>query len=264
MPDTLSLYVERNSGAHKLHPLTKLALAGFMLTGALVLPVPWALYGFFLFILIPLALWAGVLKQLLPATLKIALPFAISVFLIQGFLWPGGTPIFTIGPISLKSEGLAFAITSTGRILIVVGSFLWFAYTTRPDTLMFSLTQRGLSASLSYVIIATIQIIPRLQARAGAILEAQQARGLETQGNLPHRARVLFPIVMPLILSSLLDVEERAVAIEARAFNYSGTKTSLAIIHEARWELAFRWILLLSTIALVGFRLWFTFVYRQP
>jgi energy-coupling factor transport system permease protein len=145
-----------------------------------------------------------------------------------------------------------------------VGSFLWFAYTTRPDILMFSLTQRGLSASLSYMIISTIQIIPHLQARTGAILDAQQARGLETHGNLPHRLRVLFPIVMPLILSSLLDVEERAVAIEARAFNYSGTKTSLAIIREARWEPVFRWILLLSATALVGFRLWFNFVYRQP
>ena len=64
---------------------------------------------------------------------------------------------------------------------------------------------------------------------------------------------------MPLILSSLVDVEERALAIEARAFNHPGLKTSLAEIAEARWEPALRWAVLMAILGVLAFRLWFEF-----
>jgi energy-coupling factor transporter transmembrane protein EcfT len=57
-----------------------------------------------------------------------------------------------------------------------------------------------------------------------------------------------------LILSSLVDVEERALAIEARAFNRPGPKTSLIEIEEAPWEMAARWIILIAMIGVVGLR----------
>ena len=57
------------------------------------------------------------LPNLVRAALKITLPFAISVFLIQGLFWTNGTPIVDLGPLSLKREGLLFAAQSTGRIL---------------------------------------------------------------------------------------------------------------------------------------------------
>jgi energy-coupling factor transport system permease protein len=114
-----------------------------------------------------------------------------------------------IGPLSLKAQGLLFAVISTGRILVIVSSFLLFSLTTRPDYLMNSLSRVGFPANLAYVIVATIQIAPRFQSRAATILDAQRARGLETEGSLRKRARALVPLVIPLVLSSLIDVEER-------------------------------------------------------
>jgi len=55
MTQVLSLYIARESRVHQLHPLTKLALAGFMLVGGLSLPGPWALYAFWLLVTLPLA-----------------------------------------------------------------------------------------------------------------------------------------------------------------------------------------------------------------
>jgi energy-coupling factor transport system permease protein len=138
---------------------------------------------------------------------------------------------------------------------MVVGSFVLFALTTRPDRLMLALTQRGLPPQLAYLVVATLQIVPRFQARAAAILDAQRARGLETSGSLARRARALAPLVVPLILSSLVDVEERALALEARAFNRSGPKTSLTAIGEAAWEPALRWALAAGAAALALGRL---------
>jgi energy-coupling factor transport system permease protein len=256
MSQVLSLYVPRASPVHRLHPLTKITLAGILLAGGLALPGFWSTYVLLGLVVAPLALASGVFRELARLTFKVALPFAISVFLIQGFLWPGGTPVIGVGILSLKREGLLFATIATGRILLVVSSFLWFAMTTRPDTLMISLAQRGLPPSLAYIIVATIQIVPRFQARAATILDAQRARGLETGGRFMQRVRAVLPLVVPLILSSLVDVEERALAIEARAFNRPGPKTSLVVITEARWEPAFRWLLVLAALGAIGLRLW--------
>jgi energy-coupling factor transport system permease protein len=258
MTAALGLYVPGESRVHQLHPLTKLAFVGFVLVGGLALPGSWTTYALLLLVVVPLAGWGRVLRVLAAATWRVALPFAISVFLIQGFLWPGGTPIGGIGPISLKREGLIFAVISTGRILTVVSSFLWFAFTTRPDELMAALAQRGVPASLTYIFLATLQIVPRFQARAAAIIDAQRARGLETGGSLLRRAQGVLPLVVPLILSSLIDVEERALAIEARAFNRPGPKTSWIELEQAAWEPAVRWVAILGAIGLLLFRVWFS------
>ena len=93
-------------------------------------------------------------------------------------------------------------------------------------------------------------------AKAAAIADAQRARGLETEGHLLRRLQAVVPLVVPLILSSLVDVEERALAIEARAFNRAGPKTSLIEIGEARWEPATRWGLVLAMVVVIGLSMW--------
>ena len=256
MTDTLSLYAARDSGLHRLHPLTKLSLAGFLLIAGLSQSSVWSGYAAFGLLVLPLAGWARVARRLTGLAWRSVLPFAVSVFLVQGLFWPKGTPLLGIGPLSFKQEGLIFAAASTGRILAVVGSFLLFALTTRPDALMTALTERGLPGSIAYVIVATIQIVPRFQAKAAAILDAQRARGLETQGSLARRARALVPLVAPLILGSLVDVEERALAMEARGFNRPGPKTSFIVIQEARWEGVMRWALAAGMIGLLAVRIW--------
>lgn len=254
MPEAFSLYTPRPSGLHRLHPLTKLSLAGFLLAAGLALPGFGAAYLLLAGLVIPLAGWGRVLKELLGAAWRVALPFAVSVFLVQGFFWPGGAPLLSLGPLSLKREGVLFAIDSTGRILVVVSAFLLFALTTRPDALMTALTQRGLPGGIAYIVVATIQIVPRFQAKAAAILDAQRARGLETEGNLLQRLRAIVPLIAPLILGSLVDVEERALAIEARAFNRPGPKTSLLELPEARWEGGLRWMLIVGLLSVLLMR----------
>lgn len=256
MAQLTSLFVAQDSSIHRLNPLTKLTITGFLLVCGLFLPGYWTNYFLLLLFIVPLAAMAGVLRQLLATSIKVVVPFAISVFLIQGFFWPQGTPVLYIGPISLKAEGLAFAVVSTGRIFLIVSSFLWFSLTTRPDHLMNSLSAIGFPGNLAYVIVTTIQIAPRFQARAATILDAQRARGLETEGGFLIRARALVPLVIPLVLSSLVDVEERALAIEARAFNRPGPKSSLVDIPEATWESIARWIMVMGMVAVAAASIW--------
>jgi energy-coupling factor transport system permease protein len=87
------------------------------------------------------------------------------------------------------------------------------------------------------------------------ILEAQQARGLETEVGLVGRLRLLVPLIGPLILASIVDVEERAMALEARAFSRRGPKTSLITLRDSRGQALLRAGFLLAALALVAWRL---------
>ena len=256
MTAAFSLYAPRDSGLHRLHPLTKLALAAFGLVAGLVLPGLWANYLAFAVLLMPLAAWGRILRPFLRAAVRVVVPFALSLFLIQGFLWPHGTPVVELwGPISLKAEGLRFAVLSCGRILMVVGSFLLLSLSTRPDALMIALSQRGVPKNITYIVIATVQIAPRFEAKAAAILDAQRARGLETEGSFRRRARALLPLVIPLVLGSIVDIEERAIALEARGFSRRGPKTSLLVLSDTRAQAVTRWLLLVAAALLVVMRL---------
>ena len=256
MSTSFSLYIPRESGMHRLHPLTNLALVAFCLVLGLFLPGVWLTYLAFMLLIVPLAAWAGVLPSFLRAVFKTALPVVISVFLVQGLFWPGGTPILHLGPLSLKQEGLQFAIRSAGRFITVVSSFLLLTFTTRPDGLMLALSQRGFPNSIAYIMLATMQIVPRFQAKANTILDAQRSRGLETEGNLLVRLRALLPLVQPLLLGSIVDIEERAIALEVRAFGRQGPKTSLLVLHDTPAQRVLRWLLLLGMLAVIGWRIY--------
>lgn len=121
---------------------------------------------------------------------------------------------------------------------------------------MSDLTRRGVPGNLSYVITSTLQIIPQMQAKAATIIDAQRSRGLETKGNLINRTRALIPLVGPLVFGSLVEVEERAIAIEARAFTARIKKTSLRAIKDTNGERLGRWSMLFLIILAIGLRIW--------
>jgi len=254
MTSSFSLYAPRASRYHDLHPLTKLAISAAIMIAGAGLGGVWPAFAVFFAVALPLAIWGKVAISLLRAVWPIALPFAISLFLIRGFIWPGGTIIATLGPISLKAEGLEFALAALGRIVAMVSAFLLLSLTTAPDALMLALTERGFPPMIAYIVLTTIQIVPRFQARAATILDAQRSRGLETEGWLPRRLRALLPLVTPLILSSLVDVEERAIALEARAFSRVGVKTSLLVLRDTPFQRTARWLIVVILAAVMGLR----------
>jgi energy-coupling factor transport system permease protein len=252
---TPTLYLHQPSGLHTLHPLTKLALTGFFLVSAATLPNLWWVLGFYFFGLLPLAAWGRVLKPFLKSNALLIWPFALSLFLIQGFFTPGENILLTVGPFEYKLEGVWLAARFTARILVWLGAATILMIATRPDNLMLALIERGLPRQIAYIILTSLQIIPRFQNKAEVILDAQRARGLETEGSLFHRLRILVPLIAPLILSSILELDERAIALEARAFSRQGPRTSMTILKDSKIQMAARWGLMVLILALIGMSL---------
>jgi energy-coupling factor transport system permease protein len=253
--NTFSMYVARESGLHKLHPLTKSLLTLLVLVAGLTLPGSWTGYILFLSVIFPLAVWGNISRNFLRIVWNISLPFILSVVIIQSLFWGEGTPLFEFWIFAPKQEGALFAIISVGRIVLVMSAFILFAMSTRPDTLMISLKQVGAPSSLAYIIVTTLQIIPRFISKAATILDAQRSRGLETEGNLLVRARALVPIILPLVLGSLVEVEERAIAIEARGFNSTNKETSLIEIPDTQVQIVLRRVFVLLIILTVVARI---------
>lgn len=257
-----TLYINNDRGLQRLNPLTKLVISLFLIVLALVLPSIWSGYLVFLVGVVPLALWGGILRPLWSALWKIVLPFAISMFVIQGLFWTDGTPVAALGPLSLKAEGLVFATRITGRLLAIMGSFLLVSLGTPPDDLMITLEERGVPNSITYIILSTIQLVPGLQVRAGKIRDAQRARGLETEGNIMQRLRSMLPLVEPLVLGSIIDVDERAIALEARGFSSDKPKTFFRTVEDQRWEQILRWVLVIASVLLIVGRILWPFIGR--
>jgi energy-coupling factor transport system permease protein len=81
--------------------------------------------------------------------------------------------------------------------------------------------------------------------RAATITDAQRARGLDTEGSVGARLRGIVPIVGPVILGSIGDVEERTLALEARAFGRPGRRTLLWHPEDSGRQRVVRWAVVL-------------------
>ena len=236
MPPTPSPY-------HRLNPLTKAVIAtvgsllafaagGYM--GPLAIDV----------VMIALAFRAGVLSQLARASAFLTLPIAISLVLVSVFTRAGTTVLFQIGPFDATAEGVDFAGQTLVRLIAISLSIGLFVLTTDPRAFVFDLERRGASPRVAFVAVATIEAVPGLIERAGVIGESQRARGLDTEGGIRARIRGVMPMIGPVIIGALTDVEERSLALESRAFSRPGRRHLLWAMPDQTWERALRWGLL--------------------
>ncbi len=247
MPATPSPY-------HRLNPLTKAIIATVASVGAFVLG---GYLGPAVIILIMLALaaLAGVGRRLTRASFLLTLPIAVSVVLVSVFTRAGTTVIFQIGPFDATVEGVDFAVQTVIRLFAISTSIGLFILTTDPHAFVLDLERRGVSPRAAFVAVATIEAVPTLVERAAVIGESQRARGLDTEGSVRARIRGLLPMVVPVILTSLTDVEERSLALETRAFSRPGTRHLLWAMPDTGWERGLRWVLVAAFVALVAIRL---------
>src|SRR6266496_1063855 len=244
------IYIDRTSPLHALHPLTKIAGAGLLLVATYTLP--WQLTPLVIFgLVLAMAIVAGVARSLLRSLVIILLPIVFSLFLIQGILFPPTKTLpIALGPATLWLDGLIFGFLVSTRLLALASIVLIVIQTTHPADMVFALNERGLPNSIGYILLVSLQLVPDMSARATAILETQQSRGLETKGRI-RRLRALPSLVGPLVVGALVDVEERAMALESRAYTATGPKTSLRRLTDSNGQRLARLILLLGILGLI-------------
>jgi energy-coupling factor transport system permease protein len=205
-------------------------------------------------VLLPAA-YARVLGRLLRTSALLTLPIALSAVVVNVFFFPGGKDVLLrIGPVAATAEGVGFAVEILARILAISGAITLFYLTTRPADLVVDLEHRGVPARVAFVANASVQTVPAMVERASAITAAQRARGLDTEGSVWRRVRGVVPIVGPVILGSIAEVEERTMALEARGFSRPGRRTLLWWPADSGQQRLVRWGLLVALATLIGAR----------
>jgi energy-coupling factor transport system permease protein len=230
--------VDGTSWLHRRHPLTKLLGVLFVVVAAFLLPAP---------ALIPLgaALVAIVASAGLTGALlrsfRIPAGLLLSVVFLNALLFPGGRDVLvSLGPLAVTLEGLTFGLVSAGRLIVVFIAAIAFLSTTLPDDLLEGLVARGVSHRIAFVVLSAVQLVPRMQDRAGRILEAQAARGLAVDGSFRTRVRAIIPVIGPVILGALVDVRERTLALEARGFGARPGRTAYRVVPDPEVDRAIR------------------------
>jgi energy-coupling factor transport system permease protein len=174
------------------------------------------------------ATFARVLPQLVRSVAVLALPLAISVLLVNLLFFPGGEAVlFRVGPLAATTEGLRYAIEVILRLVVIAGGVALFYLATEPGDLTLDLERRGVPPRIAFVVNASTQMVPAMAERASTIVAAQRARGLDTEGSVLGRVRGLLPLGGPVIVGAIGEVEERTLALEARAFGRPGRRTLL-------------------------------------
>lgn len=250
--------IEKKNKIAAIYPVTKIWMVLLYTLGALVLAtvnvwgLPILLAPYFIVILITASI-SGCLKSYCKAVRKIAI-FATIVFFFQAFLLPGGNTVFSLGILKISESGLQMGTRLSLTMLCAGGAFLWLFHTTKNKEISRALEQSGMNYKAAYVFLSTMQMIELLGRNSKTIMNAQQARGVETQGNVVSRAKAFMPSMIPLILGAIISSEDRALTLESKGFDVQCTKTHILDIKKSGCENAAMVVTVLILLITIGIR----------
>jgi energy-coupling factor transport system permease protein len=218
-----------------LHPFTLIAIAVALPALAWILPAPWGGVGTVVMAAALLLLpGGGSTVQAARAALLTAAPFWFFLFLLHG---PGG------------------AVDTGLRLTTMIGSSVWLIAALPPPRLVEAMVARGWPVSVAFLLSSTLSAVPALRLRAARLVEAQRSRGLRTRGGPLIRLAALRALALPLVLSALHEVDERALALETRGLAPGIRRTPLAPPPDSPLQQLARWGVVLGCVAALVWRI---------
>jgi energy-coupling factor transport system permease protein len=219
-------YVPRKSFLHQLDPRTKII---FVFLYVILIFVVTNITGLSIFgavTILAVILSDLPLGYLWRALRGLMIMIAI-IGLLQLILVKQGELIWSWSWFSIYSAGIERAIFVSLRLLFLIVITSLLTLTTSPisltdglERLLSPFSKLGLPVhELALMMSIAIRYIPTLMEETDKIIKAQTARGADFEsGNLVQRVKALFPLLVPLFVSSFRRAEELALAMEARCY----------------------------------------------
>lgn len=252
------LVVHKDNALAALYPSTKfLIVCLYAMCSLIIGTIRLNGYPFFLiawFLVVPvLCAASGVLQRFLKAFWKV-LFIAVIIFVVQSLFIPSEHVLLQFGFLKVHEAGLQSAITLSFSITNIAGIFIWMFQTTENKEISRALEDSGMNYKVAYVFISTLQMIEILGKNSKTIMNAQQARGVETEGNLLIRSKAFFPSMVPLILGAITNTEERVLTLESKGFDVNCPKTHLFNVTKSGKEKLAGTIAILAAVAVLVWR----------
>ncbi len=232
-------FMKKKSFLHNLDPRAKLLFSIVYTISALlftqILPL------FFIFLsLIPLILLGKIFRQWVKSIR--GLSFLVLFIIILNTLF----------------ISLSFALAMILRIYIMVSAFSIFFLTVDPNDLALSLISMKLPYEFAFSFSLAFRFVPTIATEAQNILDAQQSRGYEMQKKgLINQIKNLFPLLIPLIISSIKRAFNVAEALESRAFGSRKDRTYYYTIKYSFKDFVFTLYLLVFLVFVIFIRVQF-------
>ena len=211
-------YVPGDSLLHRMNPVAKLACA-LLIIFACFLTDNIALLAAILVADFILAAHCGMLEQTIGLAKAVA-GFSLILALIALFTTPEGTVLVEL-PWGYIGTGSLLAVV---RIVIrlmacAIPLFLTF-YVTKINDIANSLVKIcHVPYKYAFVFMSTVHFIPVFMNDMAGIMEAQTARGVEFDGGFVKRIKLMVPLCVPLLVSSVRKTNSAAIAAEVRGFS---------------------------------------------
>lgn len=245
-------FVSRRYGVEKIYPTTKLLFALVLCAATFLLPFKGA--GYYIFLInIGLAVMSNKFKSYVALAGKTLVPIIMLMFIFQLFVVSGTHELFGFGPFRATQESLTSAILFSSNIAGIASSIMLFFQLTPTRSLIKAMENANIPKTAIFVINSTLLLVPEASKLSKTIMEAQQSRGVETEGSLLMRIKSFVPMISPLVLSTISNNEEKVLTLESRGFSCSNKRTVLFPLKKNKRDRLLNWT---SVFIFVGLIIW--------
>ncbi|HZR83201.1 MAG TPA: energy-coupling factor transporter transmembrane component T [Candidatus Binatia bacterium] len=232
---TSSLYLDRATPLHRVHPVTKLAAAAALFAAVFSLEDPASLWPYPVLLLATAAL-AGALPNVwrLRALLA-AIP--LGALLLWTLFFAGGEAVVAVGRLRVSSAGAVFGLGMALKLFTFLLLNVVLLSTTRVEELTFAFTRLGLPYRVGFALTLAFRLVPVFVDSAGKVLQAQRLRTLgdEPRG-IVARVRRTAPVIVPVFMGGLRRADRMAIALELRGFGRPGKRTGILELRVGAWD----------------------------
>lgn len=224
-------YVPGKSLLHQLNPVTKLFMALLFCAACFVSQNH-------LFILcligaIVMAAYASGIGERAAQLLEALVKLSMVLFFLQLFFVQDGTILIDLpGSLAVTDKGLAFSSLLVLRLIGATFPLMIMLSVTSVTDLSNALVEKlGLPYRYVFILITMVRFIPVFTKDMREIMDVQTARGVEFDTkNIFRKVKLILPLCVPLLISSVRRMHTNAISAELRGFNcrgrYSGFRTS--------------------------------------
>lgn len=237
--------------ARRAHPFTAGSVALALIGMALLVRSPSQaamLYGITIVVAVVTGASTGVRRGLIAV-----LPIWVLLFLLQGILGDAPRVAAPWGG-TLSQSGLRWALSQGSRLAVIATASLAFASGFDPHRFLQAAIARRWPFGAAFLLVATLDAAERLGEQSRRLREAQRTRGVRVTGSIGTRARALPALLFPLLLASLTEADDRALALETRGLMIRGPRTPIDPPRDSVIDRLIRWLALACVLATIAWR----------
>lgn len=245
-------YVPGTSFIHRMNPVAKLACA-LLISVACFCTANLAFIAAILVIDAALAVSCGMVREALGLARAVA-AFSVLLALIALLTTPSGAVLVELPWGYVGTGSLMAALLIVMRLVACAVPLFLVMYVTKLTDLANAMVKIvRVPYRYAFTFTSAVHFIPVFMNDMAGIMEAQTARGVQFDGGIVRRIRLMVPLCVPLLVSSVRKTNSAAIAAEVRGFNIRTRESGYKEYPFARIDvaaLAFSVLLVAAAVAL--------------